>query len=97
MVLIEAAKFSMKSDFAKDSPGAYSAALRYGWLEDSDWETAPPSRKSKWTKEKVSIEAKKYNRRGHFQKENPSAYNYARRQGYLDEICSHMRVFLSGS
>ena len=43
-----------------------------------------------WTLERLHEEALKYNKRGIFQKESPSAYVIARRKGILDTICSHM-------
>lgn len=44
-----------------------------------------------WTKEKVHKEALKYDRRVDFQKKSPSAENAARRYGWLDDVCSHMK------
>lgn len=44
----------------------------------------------KWTKEEVQKEALKYTRRVDFQKNSLSAEHIARRNGWLDEVCSHM-------
>ncbi len=44
----------------------------------------------KWTKKKIKKEALKYNNRGEFKYHNPSAYNSACKNGWLNEICSHM-------
>jgi len=48
------------------------------------------SKKRKWTKEKCQIEALKYNNRTIFSKKSGSAYNSARKNDWLEEICSHM-------
>jgi len=44
----------------------------------------------KWTKEELLKEGHKYSSRVEFQKNNGSAYNAARKKGWLKEICSHM-------
>lgn len=44
----------------------------------------------KWTKEDVHKEALKYTRRVDFQINSHSAESCARRNGWLDEVCSHM-------
>ena len=46
--------------------------------------------KVKWTYEACEEEALKYESRALFQKCNRSAYNRALKQGWLDDICSHM-------
>lgn len=44
----------------------------------------------KWTKEKCIKEAKKYKKRTKFARESNSAYNSARNNNWLEEVCSHM-------
>src|ERR1035437_6748232 len=53
---------------------------------------------TKWTKELVLAEARKYKTRGKFQKGNNGARKAADRLGILEEACSHMpdRVDISG-
>lgn len=46
--------------------------------------------KVKWTYEACKEEALKYESRIKFSKSNGSAYNSARKNGWLDNICSHM-------
>ncbi len=46
----------------------------------------------KWNKKKCLQESLKYKKRTIFAKESGSAYNSARINGWLDEICSHMNV-----
>jgi T4 RnlA family RNA ligase len=45
----------------------------------------------KWTKEKCKEESLKYNNRNAFKINSPLAYNACRRNGWLDEICDHMK------
>ena len=47
-----------------------------------------------WTKELVLAEALKYPSRRKFQKACQSAYNFARRNNILDEVCSHMKSMI---
>ena len=44
----------------------------------------------KLTKELCNIEAQKYKRRNQFKINSPQAYSAARRNGWIEEICSHM-------
>ena len=43
-----------------------------------------------WTKERCKEETLKYNTRSEFQKGSESAYQAARKNGWLDDICKHM-------
>jgi hypothetical protein len=45
---------------------------------------------TKWTKEKCQEEALKYNSRYKFQKKSNGAYTFSYRNGWLNDICSHM-------
>lgn len=47
-----------------------------------------------WNYERCSAEAKKYVKRSHFKNACPSAYGAARKNGWLDSICSHMELTL---
>lgn len=44
----------------------------------------------KWTKEAVTAEASKYNKRSDFKYKSNRAYSVACTEGWMDEICSHM-------
>jgi len=46
--------------------------------------------KTIWTKQLCQKEASKYDTKGEFIRNSPSAYNKARSNGWLDEICIHM-------
>lgn len=51
-----------------------------------------PKKSGYWTKEHCASEAKKYSTRSHFQRMASGAWNAANKNGWLDEICSHMEV-----
>ena len=44
----------------------------------------------KWTKERCQEEAIKYIFRGEFKNKSRGAYDKSQKNGWLDEICSHM-------
>lgn len=46
--------------------------------------------KGYWTKERCAEEALKYDTRTAFAKGSGSAYNAAKREGWLDDVCGHM-------
>jgi predicted GIY-YIG superfamily endonuclease/DNA-directed RNA polymerase subunit RPC12/RpoP len=48
--------------------------------------------KTKWFKENVIEESKKYKTRSEFAKYSGSAYRVAIKDGYLDECCKHMKI-----
>ena len=82
---LEALKYSNRTDFSKQSNGAYSAALKRGWLDEIcqhmviRWQY-------KWDKESCRKEALKYTTRTEFQHNSSGAYTAALKQGWLDEI-----------
>lgn len=90
-VLAEAQKYRIRVVFQKDSTAAYQKAWKEGWLEEVCKhmnEIKKPT--GYWTLETTREEAWKYTNRVEFSKANPSAYNRARINGWLDEICEHM-------
>lgn len=88
----EAVKYKTRTEFQEKSNGAYTYAMRHGFLEEI-CEGMTLLWKSIWDKEKCTIEAQKYNRRIDFQRGSNSAYTYAMRHGFLDEICQHMKFY----
>lgn len=88
----EAEKYESRVEFSIKSSGAYQAALKYGWLDNvcsHMVETKKPD--GYWEiKQNCAKEALKYDRRKKFDKGSPFAYKAACRNGWLDEICSHM-------
>jgi hypothetical protein len=53
------------------------------------WRTQKPA--FYWRKEKCRATASEFKTRTEFQDGSPSAYNRALNDGFLDEICQHMR------
>ena len=85
---MEAKKYVNRSEFHKNSCGAYNVARRDNNLNKI---CSHMVNKSKyWTETKYIIEALKYVTKYEFQKKSSGAYEAARRDGNLDKICSHM-------
>ena len=83
----EAKKYKTRGEFQKGTPGAYNKARIKGWINEFDWLT---------TRNKYPLgywgnydncyqEAKKYKSRVEFEKGNNSAYQNARKRGWLDK------------
>lgn len=88
----EAKKYKTRTEFQKGSSGAYNAAYKNKWLPDICGHMISSQKPhGYWSKERCAAEAKKYKYRGDFQKHSPSAYVIALRNGWLDEICKHMK------
>jgi predicted GIY-YIG superfamily endonuclease len=79
-------------EFSKKFPGGYAASRNNGWLDEicSHMKYVEKKPKGYWTKDNCKKEAMNYNTRGNFQKNSRSAYQISSRNGWLDEICSHM-------
>jgi isopentenyldiphosphate isomerase len=87
----EALKYNSRSEFEKNSPSAYSASRKNGWIDEICSHMVELQKPvGYWTKEKCKEEALKYNSRSDFQKNSGSVYVVSRKNGWLDEICSHM-------
>ncbi len=87
----EALKYKNRVDFTIGSPGALAAAYKNGWVDEicKDYEKYIPV-PTIWTKEKCREEALKYNQRSKFKLYSRGAQNSAYKNGWLDEICTHM-------
>ena len=93
----EALKYNNLTDFNKNSGGASSAARRNGWFDEFTShmiEIKHP--KGYWTKERCHIEALKYQTRTEFYKKGIDAHSAAKRNGWFEDICTHMEIPLSG-
>jgi len=89
--MLESLKYKTRSKFYKGSVSAYNSSLRNGWLDAVCEHMLTRSEvTTKWTYERCSQESLRYETRGEFKKESPSAYNSSLRNGWLDEICDHM-------
>ena len=91
----EAKKYSTRSAFGNNSKGAYSASLKYKWLDAicSHMKKRKPSyKRGYWTKIKCADAAQLYNSTSDFRKYSPSAYLAAKKNGWFSEICSHIKI-----
>ena len=87
----EALKYNTRNDFQKGNGPAYKSAQRNGWIDEiCSHMTHVRALKSTWSKENCAREAKKHKNRNSFRKESGGAYNAARKNKWLDEICAHM-------
>ena len=92
----EALKYKSRIEFKNNSGGAYKKAQTSKWLDEICSHMIPTKElhkinSTKWTKEKCHEEALKYRSRIEFMKRSNNAYDASRRNGWLDEICSHMK------
>lgn len=90
----EALKYETKSDFKKYSAGAADSAFVNGWFNDICLHMNEFKKPNDFwdDKEKCQKEALKYTNKTDFKKYSCMPYDYSRRNGWLDEICSHMKI-----
>jgi predicted GIY-YIG superfamily endonuclease len=87
----EALKYNTRGEFHDYSPSYYSKSLRSKWMDDiCSHMIKIKNEKEYWTKEKCQEEALKYKTRGEYTKNRSPSYSKAWKQGWLDDICSHM-------
>ena len=86
----DAARFSRRGEWAKASQSAYVVAHKNGWLKDCCAHMQIVVNRDKWTRETCQVDAAKYQTRGQWKRNSPTAYSKARRNGWSDEICRHM-------
>lgn len=79
----EAKKYTTVGDYKKLSQSSYVISVANGWTKEFTWLYTKGHPKVKWTDETCIEEAKKYNGRYEFQKNNNSCYQYARIHGLL--------------
>jgi len=84
-----AAKYSSRIEWKKQSNSAWAAARKNGWLEEACAHMQVLRRKT-MTKADVLASAAKHSTRGAWQKADPSAYTTACKNGWLKEACAHM-------
>ena len=85
-VFEESKKYSSRSEFKKMSSGAFRIAYMNGWLDEMNWLIHPAPKPIKWTREAVFEESKKYLYFSEFNRKNVSAYEVARKKGWLEEM-----------
>jgi len=83
----EAKKYKTRGDFQKGSPSAYNVAFRKKWIKDYEWLVSRIKYpRGYWGDyDRCYQEAKKYKSRSEFQIGNRSAYDSARKHGWLDD------------
>lgn len=87
----EALKYNTKADFRDESSSAYVTAKNRRWLNDICQhmiELKQPN--GYWTKERCREVCIKYKKFSIFAKENQSCYTVVSRNGWQEELCSHM-------
>ena len=87
----EALKYFNRNDFFYASPRAYEVLRKNGWLDIACNHMKKPYEDTfKWNKEKCKALALKYQYRLEFQNGDKKAYESAKHNGWLDDICQHM-------
>ena len=77
-VFEESHKYSNKKDFENKAKTAFLKAMSNGWLPLMTWlKPLPLGKISKWTREAIIEESKKYTSRTEFAINSPTAYQHA--------------------
>jgi predicted GIY-YIG superfamily endonuclease len=88
-----ALKYNTRDEFRKNSGGAYLAAHRRGILDDVCSHMEEMRRpKEFYSKGYCHVIALGYKTRGEFRKNSEYAYSRAWNEGWLDDICGHMKA-----
>ena len=80
----EAKKYKNRRAFLKGCSGAYTKALKNGWLDDYIW-FKEKQKHNYWNKVTCYEEAKKYQNRSEFGKHEVRAYELALANGWIDD------------
>ena len=87
----EALKYNSINEYQKHSKASYLASYRHNWMGDVCKHMTRPINNNKiWFKENCKIEAQKYLSKSDFSIKSRGAYKVALKNGWLNEICSHM-------
>lgn len=87
----EALKYNNIKSYRENSL-SYRAAVRNNWLDEICNHINRSKKTFKyWTKEKCQEEALKFKTRKEFENEFPGGYAASIRNGWLSEVCSHMK------
>ena len=91
--LEESLKYQYKKDFYTNNKSAYNSASKNGWLDEICSHMMYKFKsKEYWTKEICQEESLKYKTRTEFYRKSPNIYRKSLKNGWLDEICSHMCI-----
>jgi hypothetical protein len=81
----EAKKYKNRRAFLKGCSGAYTKALKNGWLNDYSWFKEMKKPNGYWNQETCFEEAKKYSSKKEFKQHANGAYQFAYKEGWLDD------------
>ena len=88
----EALKYSTRLEFQKKSGGAYHFARKNKFLDEICKHMILKIKpKNYWTKDRCKKFALKFKTRTEFKNNAQTQYQTARRNGWLDDICKHMK------
>jgi hypothetical protein len=88
----EALKYKTRGEFQKNSGSAYTIACKNNWLDEiCEYMTSPQKPSGYYTIEICREEASKYTKKKEFCEKCRRTYDAAYRNGWLNEICSHMK------
>jgi len=86
-----ALKYTTLRDFRENEAITYTHASYHGWLPKITSHLIRETNETKtYTKEECINSAKKFKYRTQWAKNEVTYYNYARKNGWLDECCQHM-------
>lgn len=90
----EALKYTKKVEFKENCSWGYTVAKKNGWMNEitSHMIRYKHITPTKWSKEKCQIEALGYVNRNDFHVNSPKAYAVCVRNGWLNDVCSHMNA-----
>ena len=93
-IIKDAKKYNSVTKWNKNSRGAYQASVNRDFFEEATkhMKSKNDLLKSarKWPKQKVLLDAKKYNSRSEWKKKSGGAYAAAKRYNYFEEATKHM-------
>lgn len=87
-------KYKNRSEWKENDYPTYYIASKFKWINDILKQKEKFGNKNQryWTFEKIKEIALKYNYKNEFAKNEPSAYQMAYRNKWLDKICEHMEI-----
>ena len=90
-VISDALKYSSRSQWMKQSSGAYESAKNNGWFDNAVKHMVRPDMTMKWTIEKIKIDALKFKTKKHWHNHSSGAYGAAKKKGIFEEVTQHMK------
>jgi superfamily II DNA or RNA helicase len=88
----EALKYKTRNEWCTKGSGSYTSAQKNGWIEECSLHMVEQQKPGGyWSLEICKAEALKYKSKTEWHKANPYSYGYARRNGWLESCCSHMK------